>query len=313
MNRNYNIGFPALNNESYEQMQQIMMGLYNKEEIINFLNKNKDSLLSEETLREYRKAVIDSGIYLIDTCQFDKPVIDIVGTGGDGKLTANISTFASLICAATKLVNAAKYGNKAASGICGSMDIFEELGIKIELSEDQVIGQIRNFGFAPLYARHIYPGGKFVAEARKAIGAPTIFNLLFSSSRPFKGKLHFIFGCASENQMIIVEKFFKNDPEISCMIVNGQDGTDEISVSVNGKTNYSLLHKGKVKRGVLDCYELFNISPNELSLIHVNSKKEAVNLFRDALDPMKSGEEIDALRNAGKITVGGGFCSFRAI
>ncbi len=304
MDRDYNMETYTLNNKPYEQMKQIMEGLYSREEILNFLLENDDSLLSEEVLLEYRRAVLDSGIYLLHTDKFDKPVIDIVGPGGDGKLTANISTFASLICAATKLVCVAKYGNKSASGICGSMDIFEELGIKIQLNVEEVTNQLQRINIAPLYAQFIYPGGKFVAEARRLIGTPTIFNLLFSSSRPLKGKLHFVFGCASKNQMVIIEKLYKSDPGTRCLIVNGHDGTDEISVSDNGKTNYALLDKGKIKRGVIDCYELFNICPKELSLLCVNSKNEAVKLFRDALDPMKSCKKIDALRNAGIVNAG---------
>lgn len=288
-------------NEAFEEMQKIMNGYFDTDGVLEFLCNNDLHTLSEEVLQGYRSAVIASGLYTLDTSQFEKPVVDIVGTGGDGRSTANISTFASLICAATDLVNVAKYGNRSASGICGSMDIFENLGIKIELSENEVIGFINNFGIAPLYARFIYPGGKYVAEARSQFKLPTVFNLLFSTSRPFKGNLKFIFGCALESQLKTVEKFFISDLNTRCLLVNGHDSTDEISISGNGKTNYSLIEKGSVKRGIMNCNKLFGISPGDLTLLQVSSKEEAVDLFSNALDPSKSGKKIGALRNAGVV------------
>lgn len=290
---------PKSKNEAYKIMSEIMKGSFSTDELVKFLMASKTSELSRGVLRGYLEAICNSGVYKLDTKLFDKPIIDIVGTGGDGQHTANISTLAALICAATGLVYVAKYGNKSASGICGSMDLLEGLGINIELSEEQIINQLKSLGFAPLYARSIYQGGKFVAEARQKVGHPTIFNLLFPLARPVIGDLHFVFGCATQSQVDTVEKIYAKEENVRSLIVRGLDQTDEISICGTGKTRYRLIDNKRVKHGVLSCQKLFGILPINLSLLQISTKEEAIQLFNDALDPHVKNEKVEALRNAG--------------
>lgn len=295
-----NIPIPKSNSAAYKTMAGIMSGYYDTKSLVEFLAHLKTAQLPSDLLRAYLTAILDSKDYTINTQLFKKPVIDIVGMGGDGKDTVNISTLASLICAATGLVYVAKYGNRSASSICGSMDLLEALGITIELpAKQQVISQIKRVGFAPLYARQIYPGGKFVAEARKLVGKPTLFNLLFPLARPVHGKQRFIFGCATLEQMDIVARIFAGQPDIRCLIVHGQDGTDEISISGNGNTDYILVDVGKTTQGVFNCQELFGISPIPLQLLQITTKNEAITVFKAALDPSAKNKSVSAVRNAG--------------
>lgn len=287
--------------EAYKIMSDIMKGAFSTDELMGFLMVSKTSELSRRVLRGYLEAICDSGVYKLDTKLFDKPIIDVVGTGGDGKHTANISTLAALICAATGSVYVAKYGNRSASGVCGSMDLLEGLGIDIELTEEQVINQLKKLGFAPLYARVIYQGGKFVAEARQKVGRPTIFNLLFPLARPVIGDQYFIFGCATQNQVATVKKIYAKEQYIRCLIVRGLDQTDEITISGTGKTRYCLINNNRVKHGVLSCQRLFRISPINLSLLQVSNKEEAIQLFNDALDLSIKNERVVAFRNAGLV------------
>lgn len=287
--------------KSYDLMRSIMTGNYSTDALIKLLTEHKLTALSSEILQEYLSAIKDTAIYQINADKFDKPLVDIVGTGGDGKHTANISTLASLICAASGLVSVAKYGNGAASGMCGSMDILNALEIAISLSKEEAEESLNKKGFTPLYARSIYPGGRYVAEARKLIGEPTIFNLLFPLARPVVGKQRFIFGCATTDQMKIVEKIFEKDRNIRCMIVHGFDGTDEISISGSGQTRYSLIDNGRVSRGILDCYEMFEIMPVNLTHLQITSKEEAIEIFKSAINPAIKSEKIAAIRNAGII------------
>lgn len=281
----------------YQMMRNIMKGLFNASELVNFLIGSKDNLLTNK-LKSYLEAICDSAAYRLDTALFNKPVIDIVGTGGDGKHTVNISTLAAFICAATSLVYVAKYGNKSASGICGSMDLIEKIGINIKQSKKQNINQLKEFGFTPLFAQAIYPGGRFLAEARKKVGKPTIFNLLFPLARPVIGKQRFIFGCAGLDQMKVVAKIYQNQKNVRCLIVHGQDGTDEISVSGNGKTNYILIEQGRIKFGIFDCKKIFDISPIDLDLLQVSSKQMAVERFKAVINPQIKNKKIEAIRNA---------------
>lgn len=291
---------PKSKDDAYKLMSDIMKGLYSTNELVRFLLASEASSLSRSALRGYLGAICDSAIYRLDTKSFNKPIVDIVGTGGDGKHTANISTLAALICAATGLVSVAKYGNRSASGICGSMDLLEGLGIDIDLPEKRVINLLKNVGFAPLYARSIYPGGKFVAEARKQVGRPTMFNLLFPLARPLLGDQNFVFGCATQSQMNIVEKIYTKDKSVRCVIVRGLDQTDEISISGFGKTRYCLIDQGRVKHGLLNC-QIFEISLVDLKYLQITTKDEAVELFKAALDPRRKGKRIQAIRNAGVV------------
>lgn len=286
-------------NGAYKSMSAILRGFYNTGELVEFLMACKVTKLTRNQIKGYLEAICDSAVYKLDTASFDKPVIDIVGTGGDGKHTVNISTLAAFICAATGLVYVAKYGNKSASGICGSMDLIEKLGINIEQSEKQNTNQLKKSGFAPLFARAIYPGGRFLAEARKKVGKPTVFNLLFPLARPVIGAQRFIFGCATLRQMRIVAKIYAGQKNVRCLIVHGQDGTDEISIAGNGKTNYILIDRGRIKSGIFDCEKALGISPISLDLLQVSSKEISINRFKDAINPRIRNKKIEAIRNAG--------------
>lgn len=296
-----NLEMPKSKIEAYKIMSDIMKGYFTTDELVKFLIASKTSELSRGILRGYLVAICDSGIYKLDTKLFDKPIIDIVGTGGDGQHTVNISTLAAFICAATDLVYVAKYGNKSASGICGSMDLLEGLEINIELSEEQIINQLKTVGFVSLYARAIYQGGKFVAEARQKVGRPTIFNLLFPLARPIIGDQYFVFGCATQSQIDTVEKIYSKEQNVRCLIVRGLDQTDEISISGSGKTRYRLIDNKRVKYGVLSCKKLFGVSPANLSSLQITTKEEAIQLFSDALDPNIKNEKVEAFRNAGLV------------
>ncbi len=234
----------------------------------------------------------------MNTSDFIKPVVDIAGTGGDKKCTVNISTLAVFICAATDLVSVAKYGNRSASGLCGSMDVLEGLGIDIELSQRQTYEQLKTAGFVPLYARAIYPGAKFVAEARKQIGKPTLFNLLFPLARPVKGESRYIFGFAKDQDMKIAKKILIEDPNTRCLLVRGFDGTDEISISGSGKTKYVLIDHGRATVGVLDCQSAFSIHPVDLSLLQIATKREAITVFEQAIQPNPYDEKIKTVQDA---------------
>lgn len=294
------ITIPKSENAAHTIMSAIMEGNYNTNELVEFLMASDVSSLTRSVLRGYLTAIRDSAVYKLDTKLFDKPIIDIVGTGGDGKHTANISTLAALICAVTGLVYVAKYGNRSASGVCGSMDLLEGIGVDIELREEQIVNQLENASFAPLYARSIYPGGRFVAEARKQFGRPTMFNLLFPLARPLIGNQYFVFGCATQSQMDIVEKIYAKDKDVRCLIVRGLDQTDEISVSGTGKTRYRLIDQGRVKHGVLNC-KAFGISAVDLRLLQITTKEEAVDVFRDSINPHIVNPRVEAIRNAGLV------------
>ena len=118
------------------------------------------------------------------------PLIDIVGTGGDGMDTFNVSTAAGFILAACGLA-VAKHGNRSSSGSVGSADLLEALGARIDLSGSETASVIEGCGFGFLFAQQFHPAMKHVAPVRKELGIRTVFNLLGPLSNPVSPAPHY--------------------------------------------------------------------------------------------------------------------------
>lgn len=153
--------------------------------------------------------------------------VDIVGTGGDGHHTVNISTMASFIVAATG-VPVVKHGNRAASSKCGGADMLEALGLDIERSPEAIRDDAHETGFAFMFAKTYHPAMRFAAPVRSQLGAPTIFNLLGPMTNPAYPKYGLI-GCAFKEFMPIMGGAFARQGS-RVLVVRGMDGMDEISV-----------------------------------------------------------------------------------
>lgn len=110
-------------------------------------------------------------------------LLDIVGTGGDGAHTINIST-ASVILAAAAGAKVCKFGNRSVSSLCGSADVLEALGISIDLTADEVARCCNECSIAFMFAPNHYPAMKNVAPVRKALGIRTVFNILGPMTNP---------------------------------------------------------------------------------------------------------------------------------
>ena len=292
------ISIPQTKKQAQQIMVEIMRGQHATPDLVDFLKYYQAHFPTEEIMNEFLGAIKQSAVYSLNTADFDKPIVDLAGTGGDGKHTVNLSTLAALTAAATGLVKAVKYGNRSATSVCGSMDVLEAVGLNIELSEAALKKQLTEKGFAPLYARGVYPGGKFVAEARSIVEGPTIFNILFPLARPVIGQARFVFGIAKQEMVEPIEKLYLLQPETRCLLVRGIDGLDEVSITGEGKTQYSLIENGQAKQGVLFSQEIFGIEPIDLSLLQIETKQEAVDIFLQVLNPAIINEKARTIREA---------------
>lgn len=129
-------------------------------------------------------------------------VLDIVGTGGDGAQTVNISTGAAILSAACG-VPVAKHGNRAVSSLCGSADVLEALGVEIQLTSHQIVECIRKLGLGFLFAPSFHPALKTFSRLRRALQIPTLFNLIAPLLNPAKAD-YIVYGIYDEkavNQM----------------------------------------------------------------------------------------------------------------
>lgn len=173
-------------------------------------------------------------------------LLDIVGTGGDCTNTFNVSTISSIVVAAAG-VKIAKHGNRSVSSKCGSADVLEALGVKLDITKEQnekVLEDVNIcFMFAPLY----HSAMKYVAAARKQMGVRTIFNILGPLASPALANLQ-VLGVYSEELVKPMAQVLSNLGIKRAMVVYGQDGVDEVSLcaptticEVNGSELHSFV------------------------------------------------------------------------
>ena len=155
-------------------------------------------------------------------------LIDIVGTGGDGSNSFNISTTASLICAAGG-VKVAKHGNRAASSKCGTADCLEALGVNIELTPEQALAALEQTGFCFFFAQKYHPSMKYVGAIRKELGFRTVFNILGPLTNPARPKWQLL-GVYDESLVELLAHVLQDLGVERGMVVYGQNRMDEISL-----------------------------------------------------------------------------------
>lgn len=153
-------------------------------------------------------------------------VADIVGTGGDGADTINISTMAALVLAAAG-VPVAKHGNRAASSACGSADVLEARGLSLDVSPRAASRMLREGGFTFLFAPRYHPAMKIVAPVRSALGVRTIFNVLGPLINPAFAT-HQVVGVARPELLELVGDVLRDLGVRAGAVVHGAGGLDEI-------------------------------------------------------------------------------------
>jgi anthranilate phosphoribosyltransferase len=178
-------------------------------------------------------------------------IADLVGTGGDGAHTVNISTMGTIVAAAAG-ARMAKHGNRAASSACGAADVLEALGVVIDLpprASAQLAGQIGiAFLFAPLY----HPGLRHAGPTRRELGVPTVFNFLGPVANPARPQAQAV-GVADPRMGEIIAGVLA-DRGCSALVFHGDDGLDELTTTTT--STVWAVHEAGVSRLVLDAAEL---------------------------------------------------------
>ncbi len=156
-------------------------------------------------------------------------LVDVVGTGGGGPLTFNISSGAALVAAAAG-AHVAKHGNRAVTSRCGSADVLEALGVPIDLEPELAVDCLRETGFMFLYAPHYHPAMKAVGPLRKALGFRTIFNLCGPLTNPAEARTQVI-GVLAPSKVLLVGRALKALKAKRAFVVHGSDGIDELTTT----------------------------------------------------------------------------------
>jgi anthranilate phosphoribosyltransferase len=162
--------------------------------------------------------------------EHDLDVIDVCGTGGDGAGTINISTAVSFVLAGAGLP-VAKHGNRAASSRCGSADVLEALGVKIEVSPSDAARQLREHNITFLFAQHYHPAMRVVGPIRRELGVRTIFNMLGPLTNPARARRQVV-GVPREAWVSLLgESLIELGAEAGA-VVHAMNGLDEVAGDV---------------------------------------------------------------------------------
>ena len=184
--------------------------------------------------------------------------VDVVGTGGDGSGSVNVSTCASFIVAGAG-VPVAKHGNRALSSKSGAADVLASLGVKIDIAPDRVGRCVQEAGIGFMFAPVHHPAMKNVGPTRVELATRTIFNLLGPLSNPAGVKRQMV-GVFSKQWVQPLAEVLKNLGAEAAWVVHGSDGLDEITLT--GPTFVAALDKGRITT--------FEVTPDEVGLKRVN-------------------------------------------
>ncbi|MFO1379631.1 MAG: anthranilate phosphoribosyltransferase [Chitinivorax sp.] len=221
------------------QIAAILIGLRVKVETVS------EIAAAATVMREFATPVpVDDKFHLVDTC----------GTGGDHSKTFNISTTCAFVAAAAG-ARVAKHGGRASSSASGSADVLEALGVNINLSPEQVAQAVQQIGVGFMFAPNYHGAMKYVAPVRKELGVRTIFNILGPLTNP-AGADNQLLGVFHPDLVGILARVLKQLGSRHVMVVHGNDGLDEITVS--GETRVAELRHGEVNE--------YSVRPSQFGL-----------------------------------------------
>lgn len=201
--------------------------------------------------------------------------VDIVGTGGDLAQTVNISTMASLVIAATGRP-VVKHGNRASTSRSGSADVLEALGVRLDLAPRQVEAMIQEAGITFCFAQVFHPSMRHAVPTRKAVGIPTVFNVLGPITNPGRPAASAV-GVADPAMAPVVAEVFATRGT-SALVFRGQDGLDELSVAA--PSDVWEVRGGQVHRTVIDPERDLGIARSPLDALRGGTAQENAEVAR---------------------------------
>ncbi|HSU23443.1 MAG TPA: anthranilate phosphoribosyltransferase [Variovorax sp.] len=206
-------------------------------------------------------------------------LVDIVGTGGDGSHTFNISTCAMFVAAAAG-AKVSKHGGRSVSSKSGSADVLEALGVEINLSPERIARCIAEVGIGFMFAPNHHPAMKNVAPVRKELGIKTIFNILGPLTNPADAP-NILMGVFHPDLVGIQVRALQRLGAEHALVVHGRDGMDEISLGA--ATLVGELHHGEIRE-----YELhpedFGLAMSSNRALRVETPAQSMAMLRGVLD-----------------------------
>ena len=228
------------------------------------------------------------------------PVVDTCGTGGDASETFNISTTAAFVIAAAGL-KVAKHGNRGMSSGCGSADVLDALGVKIDLGAEGVERCLEEVGIGFMFAQVFHPAMKFAAPPRREIGIRTVFNILGPLTNPARAQAQLL-GVADESLAKTMAEALSLLGSNHALVVHGMDGLDEITLGA--PTVVCELSQDEITRYVIDPEE-FGFARVSMSSLKGGPPRESADIIRRVLRGETGPQRDIVLLNAAAALVAG--------
>lgn len=214
--------------QAAEVMQAILSGGWSPQQIRGFLLDYNRRPASAAELSGFLDAVRGAAARVELSPEIAARAIDIVGTGGDKSGSVNVSTMAAFVVAGAG-VPVCKHGNRSASSKCGTADVLEALGARIEQTPDQVARSVATVGFGFVFAPAFHPAFRHVGPVRRELAVPTVFNLLGPMANPAPVS-YMLVGVADEARMQTMAAVLAQRTA-SALVVHGHGGLDELSLA----------------------------------------------------------------------------------
>jgi anthranilate phosphoribosyltransferase len=258
--------------QSKEVLTNIAQGKYNNSQMAAFMTAYCMRSITVDELEGFRDAMLDLCLHA-DLGTND--LVDLCGTGGDGKDTFNISTLASFVVAGA-VYKVAKHGNYGVSSGCGSSNVIEFLGYKFTNETDKLKSSIDKANICFLHAPLFHPAMKTVAPIRRELGVKTFFNMLGPMVNPAKPKNQLVGVFNLELARVYAYLYQKSD--VKYTILNALDGYDEVSLTGDFKTFSA---EGE-KINTIEELGFEKLNPEEI--IGGSTVKESADIFMNVLN-----------------------------
>ncbi len=279
--------------EAEELMEELLSGRLATPQIVSLLSALNARPYRAEELAGFARVMRRHATRVFaDGDALPERMVDTCGTGGDDSGTFNISTAAAIVAAAAG-ARVAKHGNRAASSKCGSADVLEELGVRIDLPFERIGEGIREIGIGFLFAQAAHTAARHAMPARKQMGVRTIFNLLGPLTNPAKAQAQ-VLGVFSADVLDVVAETLAELGTDHAFVVHGAGKMDEISLA--GPTIVAEVRGGKVRKYEVTP-EQFGRQPAPLEAIRGGSLQDNAAVIQRIFGGVIENEEDRARRD----------------
>lgn len=256
--------------EIHQSIESILQGRTSEASAASFLTALTMKGESSDEIRGIFQVVMKHALMIAP--RVNGTLIDTSGTGGDALKSFNISTAAAIVAAAAG-AKVAKHGNRSSSGICGSADFLEYVGLDLNASSTNVADAIENVGIGFLFAPKFHPAMRNIASARNAMGIRTVFNIIGPLCNPCSNLSGQIVGVSDNSLLEVVPVVMKRKQISELMVVWSHDGFDELSNTC--ENNIVWVNGNETKR--------FSLHPKRLGLTVAKREDLVVHTMEDSV------------------------------